>query len=338
MTPVVSIVVPIFNEEQILPALYTRLSGVMQTLGETYEILFVDDGSRDDSLGLLKRLGAADPTIKIVSLSRNFGHQLAITCGLDHARGEAVVIMDADLQDPPEVIPRLIMKWREGYDVVYAVREKRRGEGLFKRGAAALFYRLLRLLTRVDIPLDAGDFRLLSRRAVNALCVVRERSRFVRGLVSWIGYRQTGVVFTREDRKAGETKYSFRKMLRFALDGITTFSFAPLQAAMYLGFLTAGSSFLYMLYAVLLRLFTERVVPGWTSLMVAVLFVGGVQLIALGIIGEYLGRVYDEVKQRPLYLVDEQIGFHPVMRKEVAHQEFPLPRAEAPFPGLSRGT
>lgn len=338
MAPTISIILPVFNEEQILPALYTRVSGVMQTLGETYEILFVNDGSRDDSLALLKSFSAADPALRIVSLSRNFGHQIAITCGLDHASGEAVVIMDADLQDPPEVIPQLIAKWREGYDVVYAVRENRRGEGLFKRGTAACFYRALRFLSHVDIPLDTGDFRLLSRRAVNALHSVRERSRFVRGLVSWIGYRQTGVTFARDERQAGETKYPFRKMLRFAVDGITTFSFAPLQAATYLGFMTAGSSFLYILYAVLLRLFTERAVPGWTSLMVAVLFVGGVQLIALGIIGEYLGRVYDEVKQRPLYLVDEQIGFDPFTRKEVANQEFSLPYAEAPFPGLSRGT
>jgi dolichol-phosphate mannosyltransferase len=196
---------------------------------------------------------------------------------------------------------------------------------------------VLRLLTHVDIPLDTGDFRLLSRQAVNALCSVRERSRFVRGLVSWIGYRQTGVVFTREERKAGETKYPFRKMLRFALDGITTFSFVPLQAATYLGFVTAGSSFLYIFYAVLLKLFTERTVPGWTSLMVAVLFVGGVQLIALGIIGEYLGRVYDEVKQRPLYLIKEQLGFEPVAQKEVADHAFPRPFDEAPFSGLARG-
>lgn len=337
MPPVVSIVLPVFNEEQTLPALYTRLSGVMQALGEPYEILFVDDGSRDASLALLKSLGSTDPAIKIMSLSRNFGHQIAITCGLDHASGEAVVIMDADLQDPPEVIPRLITKWREGYDVVYAVREKRRGEGWFKRGTAAFFYRVLRLLTQVDIPLDTGDFRLLSRRAVNALCSVRERSRFVRGLVSWIGYRQTGVTFAREERKVGETKYPFRRMLRFAIDGITAFSFAPLQAAMYLGFVTAGSSFLYIVYAVLLKLFTERTVPGWTSLMVAVLFVGGVQLIALGIIGEYLGRVYDEVKQRPLYLIQERFGFEPVARKEGAEQTFPMPFDEAPCSGLLRG-
>jgi len=309
MTPVISVVLPVFNEARVLPTLYTRLSDVLKALNEPYEILFVDDGSRDESLSCLKSLRAADATIKIISLSRNFGHQTAITCGLDHASGDAVILMDADLQDPPEVIPRLIEKWRGGHDVVYAVREKRRGEGLFKRGTAALFYRLLRRLTQVDIPLDAGDFRLLSRRAVNAVRSSRERNRFVRGLVSWVGYRQTGITFTREERSVGETKYPFRKMLKFALDGITAFSFVPLQVATYLGLGISFFSFLYIAYAIYLKLFTDRTVPGWTSLMVAVLFLGGVQLIALGTIGEYIGRVYEEVKQRPLYLVDEQIGF-----------------------------
>ncbi len=309
MAPVISVVLPVFNEARILPTLYTRLSGVLQALGEPYEILFVNDGSRDGSLDALKNLNATDPAIKVVSLSRNFGHQTAITCGLDHASGDAVILMDADLQDPPEVIPQLIEKWRDGYDVVYAVREKRQGEGLFKRGSAALFYRLLRRLTQVEIPLDTGDFRLLSRRAATALQSTRERSRFVRGLVSWIGYRQTGVTFTREERSVGETKYPLRKMLKFALDGITAFSFVPLQAAMYLGLGISFLSFLYIAYAIYLKLLTEQTVPGWTSLMVAVLFLGGVQLIALGIIGEYIGRVYEEVKQRPLYLVDERIGF-----------------------------
>ena len=317
ISPMFSIVLPVFNEEQILPALYMRLSGVMQELGETYELVFVNDGSRDDSFAFLKSLSAADPAVKIVSLSRNFGHQTAITCGLDHAGGEAVVIMDADLQDPPEVIARFVEKWREGYDVVYAVREKRQGENFFKRGTAALFYRLLRALTHVDIPLDTGDFRLLSRRAVNALQLARERSRFVRGLVIWVGYRQTGVRFTREERGAGETKYTFRKMLKFAFDGITAFSSVPLQAATYLGLVISGLSFLYIVYAVVAKLFTGHTVPGWTSIMVAVLFLGGVQLLALGVIGEYVGRVYEEVKRRPLYLVDERVGFEDGSRRSL---------------------
>jgi len=309
MAPVISVVLPVFNEVRILPTLYTRLSGVLQTLGEPYEVLFVNDGSRDESLSYLKNLSAADAAIKIISLSRNFGHQTAITCGLDHAGGDAVVLMDADLQDPPELIPQLIEKWRDGYDVVYAVREKRQGEGLFKRSTAALFYRVLRQLTQVDIPVDTGDFRLLSRRAVNAFQATRERSRFIRGLVSWIGYRQIGVPYVREERSVGETKYPFRKMVKFAIDGITAFSLAPLQVAMYLGLGVSFLSFLYIAYAICLKLFTDQTVPGWTSLMVAVLFLGGVQLIALGIMGEYIGRVYEEVKQRPLYLIDERIGF-----------------------------
>lgn len=309
MTPTISIVLPVFNESQTLPALYARLAGVMRRLGESYELVFVNDGSRDGSLDLLKKLAAEDAKIRVVSLSRNFGHQMAITCGLDRARGAAVIVMDADLQDPPELIPTLIERWREGYDVVYAVREERQGESLFKRATAALFYRLIRRLSRVEIPADTGDFRLLSRRAVEGLRATTERNRFVRGLVGWIGYRQTGVRFVREERAAGETKYPFRKMLKFAIDGITSFSFVPLQMATYFGFLISGASFLYIVYAVLQKLLTDRPVTGWTSLMVAMLFLGGVQLITLGIIGEYVGRIYEEVKQRPLYLVDETIGF-----------------------------
>ncbi len=309
MPPTVSVVIPVFNEEQILPILYQRLSEVLGAYGEAYEIVFVNDGSRDGSLASLKRLHTDDSHVKVVSLSRNFGHQTAITCGLDQATGAAVIVMDADLQDPPEVLPQLLDKWREGYDVVYAVRDKREGESAFKLGTAAVFYRLLRAMTQVDIPLDTGDFRLMSRRAVDALQSARERSRFVRGLVSWVGYRQTGVTYTRKERMAGETKYPLRKMLKFALDGLTAFSFAPLQVATYLGVSISVLSFLYAVYAIILRLFTTQTVPGWTSLMVAVLFLGGVQLVALGIIGEYLGRVYEEVKQRPLYLLDERIGF-----------------------------
>lgn len=309
MTPTVSVVLPIFNEVQTLPALHARLAGVMCELGESYELVFVNDGSRDGSLEFLKKLAVEDSKIKVISLSRNFGHQMAITCGLDHARGAAVIVMDADLQDPPELIPTLIEKWREGYDVVYAVREERQGESLFKRATAALFYRLICRLSRVEIPADTGDFRLLSRRAVEGLRATTERNRFVRGLVGWIGYRQTGVRFVREERAAGETKYPFRKMLKFAIDGITSFSFVPLQMATYFGFLISGASFLYIVYAVLQKLLTDRPVTGWTSLMVAMLFLGGVQLITLGIIGEYIGRIYEEVKQRPLYLVDETFGF-----------------------------
>jgi polyisoprenyl-phosphate glycosyltransferase len=307
---VYSIVIPVYNEAEVLPILYPRLARVMHTVGEPYEIIFVNDGSNDHSPLLLRDLQAKDERIKFLSLSRNFGHQIAITAGLDHSSGNAVVVMDADLQDPPEVIPRLIDQWRNGYDVVLAVRELRRGEGLFKRVTAALFYRLLRHLAATDIPLDAGDFRLMSRKAVQALMSIRERNRFIRGLAGWVGFRQTSVMFVRDVRQAGETKYPLRKMLRLALNGIISFSWMPLQLATYLGFVVSSISFVYMVYAIGLKLFTERVVLGWTSVMVAVLFLGGVQLISLGIIGEYIGRIYEEVKQRPLYVVDEACGFN----------------------------
>jgi glycosyltransferase involved in cell wall biosynthesis len=239
--------------------------------------------------------------VRVVSFSRNFGHQIAITAGLDYSSGDAVVVMDGDLQDPQEVIPRLITRWRDGHDIVFAVRGKRNGDGVFKRSTAALFYRLLRDLTATQIPMDAGDFRLMSRRAVVALKSTRERNRFVRGLVSWIGFRHTSVTFVREARQAGETKYPLRKMARFALNGIISFSFVPLQIATYLGFMVSLISFIYLGYAVWLKLFTDRVVQGWASVIVAVLFIGGVQLISLGIIGEYICRIYEEVKQR-LYI------------------------------------
>jgi dolichol-phosphate mannosyltransferase len=306
--PVLSVVLPIFNEEETIPELYRRLTDVLESEGEPYEIVFVNDGSVDRSYRLLCDVARRDGRVKIVNFARNFGHQIAITAGLDHSRGQAVVVMDADLQDPPEALPALITKWREGYDVVYAVRVERQGEGRVKRGTAALFYRLLRSLTKMDIPADTGDFRLMSRRAVDALGGLRERHRFVRGLSIWIGFRQTAVPFVREARYAGETKDPLRKMVKFAFDGITSFSFAPLQLATYMGFGAAAVSFCYILYAIVLKALTDRSVAGWTSLIVSVLFIGGVQLITLGIIGEYIGRIYDEVKQRPLYIVADAIG------------------------------
>jgi polyisoprenyl-phosphate glycosyltransferase len=304
-----AMVIPAYNEAQVLPTLYDRLTRVMNGLGEPYEIIFVNDGSADESPLLLQHLQATDERVKFLSLSRNFGHQIAITAGLDHSAGQAVVVMDADLQDPPEVIPRLIEQWRKGYDLVFAVRQMRRGEGLLKRATAALFYRILQHLTAAEIPLDAGDFRLMSRRAVETLNDIRERNRFIRGLAGWIGFRQTSVSFVRDIRHAGRTKFPLKKMLRFALTGIVSFSLVPLQLAGYLGFLVSSVSFFYMVYAIGLKLFTDRVVLGWTSVMVAVLFLGGVQLLSLGIIGEYIGRIYDEVKQRPLYIIDEARGF-----------------------------
>jgi dolichol-phosphate mannosyltransferase len=304
----ISIVIPVYNEVEVLPVLYHRLTRVMEGLGESYEIIFVNDGSDDGSLPLLRDLRAGDERVKLLGLSRNFGHQLAITAGLDHSSGQAVVVLDADLQDPPEVIPQLVEQWRKGYDIIFAVREKRRGEGPFKRATAALFYRLLRRLTSTDIPVDAGDFRLMSRKAVDTLKSIRERSRFIRGLAGWIGFRQTSVPYVRDVRYAGTTKYPLKQMVRFAFNGLMAFSSMPLQLASYLGFVVSSVSFVYMAYAVWLKLFTDRTILGWTSVMVAVLFLGGVQLLCLGIVGEYLGRIYEEVKQRPLYIIDEVDG------------------------------
>ncbi|MEB3187523.1 MAG: glycosyltransferase family 2 protein [bacterium] len=306
--PVFSIVVPIYNEEEVLPELYRRLTGAMDAQGETYELVFVNDGSRDRSLELLRGLADGDARLKVIDFARNFGHQAAITAGMDLATGDAVVVIDADLQDPPEVIARLAEKWREGYEVVYAIREKRQGDSLFKRSTAAAFYRLLRRVTSVDIPLDTGDFRLMDRRAIEAFKGLRERHRFVRGLVSWIGFRQTGVAFVRDERHAGVTKYPLRKMLKFAFDGLTSFSFAPLQLATYSGFVTAFTAFLGILWVVWVKLFTTEALPGWASQIVCTLLLGGIQLISLGIIGEYIGRIYDEVKGRPLYITREILG------------------------------
>lgn len=304
-----SAIIPVYNEAEVVPALYWRLTRIMEGLGELYEIIFVDDGSRDDSPALLRELWEKDTRVKFLSLSRNFGHQIAITAGLDHSSGQAVIVMDADLQDPPELIPQLIEQWRKGFDLVFAVRQQRRGDGLFKRATAALFYRIFRYLSATDIPMDAGDFRLMSRRAVEALKVIRERNRFIRGLAGWIGFPQTSVPFVRDVRQAGETKYSLKTMVRFAFNGIISFSLVPLQLAGYFGFVVSATSFVYLAYAVWLKLFTDRVVLEWTSVMVAMLFLGGVQLISLGIIGEYFGRIYEEVKQRPLYIIGEAKGF-----------------------------
>lgn len=305
----ISVVVPIYNEAPILPELHRRLSAALSSLSEAYELVFVNDGSQDGSADLLRAMVSSDRHVRLIDLSRNFGHQIAITAGMDHAAGAAVVVIDGDLQDPPEVIPELVAKWQEGYDVVYAIRERREGESFFKRATAAAFYRLINRITNVDIPVDTGDFRLMSRRAVEALKKVRERNRFIRGLVSWLGFRQTGVRFVRQERFAGQTKYPLRKMLKFAFDGITSFSFLPLQLATYLGFVVSVASFLGILYVIYLRLFTQETILGWASLMAAILFLGGVQLITLGIIGEYIGRIYDESKGRPLYFTQEVLGF-----------------------------
>ncbi len=290
----------------------------MDALHEPYELVFVNDGSKDGSGRILADLARSDSHVRVVDFARNFGHQIAITAGMDNAGGDAVVIIDADLQDPPEVIGDLVARWREGYEVVYAVRAKRQGETLFKLVTASLFYRLIRRITNVDIPVDTGDFRLMDRKVVNALKQIRERHRFVRGLVSWVGFRQVGVEYVRAERFAGETKYPIRKMLKFAFDGITSFSFLPLQVATYFGFLAAGLAFVVICWVLFQALVAHETVQGWSSLMVAVLFLGGVQLITIGIIGEYVGRIYDEVKGRPLYLVRDRLGFDEVGAESAA--------------------
>ncbi len=308
--PALSVVVPVFNEESNIDLLYQRLVGALSALGEV-EYIFVNDGSQDQTLAKVKALREANPAVKYLSFSRNFGHQVAVTAGLDAARGEAVVIIDADLQDPPEVIPELYQKFQEGYDVVYAVRSQRRGEGFFKKITAKVFYRLLRFLTGFSIPVDVGDFRLMSRRAVDVFNRLRERHRYVRGMVSWLGFRQAGVSYVRDPRHSGVTKYSLGKMFKLATDGITSFSNVPLQFAGHLGFWISGGSLLYILYIIGMKLFTDKPVIGWASTMTAIIFFGGIQMMTLGVIGEYIGRISDEVKQRPIYIVAESGGIQP---------------------------
>ncbi|HEX6305204.1 MAG TPA: glycosyltransferase family 2 protein [Anaerolineales bacterium] len=300
-----SIIAPIYNEVVNLPELYRRVSEVMNSTGEFWELILVDDGSTDGSTDLIRQYAEQDPHVRPVIFARNFGHQIAVTAGLDYSRGEAVVIIDSDLQDPPEVILDLIGKWREGYEIVYAVREEREGESWFKLFTAGLFYRLIYRITDVDIPLDTGDFRLLDRNVVSVLNQMRERHRFLRGMSAWVGFRQVGVPYRRAARFAGETKYPFRKMLRLAITAITGFSYFPLQLATVIGFISAGISILTIPVVIAMRLAGNQAFFGQATTLIAVLFLGGVQLISLGILGEYVGRLYDEAKGRPLYIVRE---------------------------------
>ncbi len=304
----ISIVTPVFNEELILDQFYKRVSDVFKSLDVDFEVVFIDDGSTDTSWQKLEKLHAADQRVNAVRFSRNFGYSAAMSAGLDFARGDAVVIIDSDLQDPPELIPSLIEQWKKGFDIVYAVRKRREGETFFKKITASIFYRLLRLLSQVDIPADTGDFRLVSRRVILALQSFPERVRFVRGLTSWTGFPQTGISYERESRTVGETKFKLMKMVRFAFDGITSFSSAPLSVANYLGLFATGVAFFVLIYAFYMHWSGAGTVPGWTSTIVCVLFLGGIQLLTLGILGEYIGRIYQEIKGRPLYLVDRALG------------------------------
>jgi polyisoprenyl-phosphate glycosyltransferase len=300
-----SVVAPMYEEEEIVARFAERVAGALD--GIDYELVLVDDGSKDRTAEAMAAVAAVDPRVKVVALSRNFGHQPALTAGLDHARGDAVVMMDGDLQDPPEIIPQMLERWRQGIDVVYAVRQQRLGETVFKRTSARWFYKLFRRLTRLDLPVESGDFRLMDRRALDVMLEMPERNRFLRGMTVWIGFTQAAVPFVRDERTTGVTKYPLRKMLRFSFDAITSFSSAPLQWATFLGFVFSGIAFLAIPLAIVAR-YTNIYERGVPSIVVVVLLLGGIQLITVGIIGEYVGRIYDEVKHRPLYVVRERIN------------------------------
>jgi dolichol-phosphate mannosyltransferase len=308
----ISIVIPCFNEEEVIAETHRRLRLLAEENDAfDFELIFVDDGSKDGTLSILRSIVGIDRRARVISFSRNFGHQLAVTAGIDHARGEAVVLIDADLQDPPDVVTKMLEKWQDGYQVVYGVRADRLGESFFKRWSAHAFYRVLNHLSDTPIPLDTGDFRLMDRAVVDVLKTLPERDRFVRGLVSWVGFRQVALPYLRAERLAGTTKYPLRKMIRFASDGIISFSTRPLKMAMLAGILCAGMACMGIFAALVVRLTTNNWVPGWTATIITVLFLGGVQLVCTGILGEYVGRTYMQSKDRPLYIIGEQIGENP---------------------------
>ncbi len=301
----ISIVVPVYNEEKSIRLIYERLLASISKISSNFEIIYVNDGSRDNSFLELVNLSKEDERVKYINFSRNFGHQIAVTAGLDKSKGDAVVIIDGDLQDPPEVIPEMYAKHKEGFEVVYGQRLKRKGESFFKKITAKYFYRILKKITSVNIPVDTGDFRLIDRKIVNDLKNMPEQNKFLRGQIAWLGYRQTSVFFERDERKFGETGYPFSKMLKFALDGITGFSDVPLQFVTKTGIFISFISFLVILYAIFSHFILERTITGWTSLIISSMFIGGVQLISIGIIGEYISRINKNVQNRPLYIIDQ---------------------------------
>lgn len=311
-----SIVIPVYNEEAVLEQTYQRLKQVMDSTEELYELIFVDDGSCDQSAIMIKRFGDQDYAVKLISFSRNFGHQVAITAGIDYASGAAVVVIDADLQDPPELILEMIVKWKEGYQVVYAKRTKRKGETFFKKQTAHLFYRLLRATTDLDIPTDTGDFRLLDRRVCEELKRLPEKNRYVRGLVSWVGFQQTAIEYERDERLAGGTKYPLKKMIKLSLDGLTSFSVKPLQLANYAGGILITFGFTYLMAMFFFKVFNASVIAGWNLVISLQLILTGVLLTMMGIVGEYIGRIYDEARERPLYIVREYYGMTKKERTE----------------------
>lgn len=301
----ISVVVPAYNEAEVLPEFYRRTEAVLAAIGAPFEIVFINDGSKDNTLAVIKELRSRDPRVVLIDLSRNFGKEIALSAGLDHAAGAVVVLIDADLQDPPELIPKFIEAWREGHDVVYAVRTARDGETWLKKATANIFYRVIRSVSRIDIPRDTGDFRLMSRRAIESLCKLREQHRFMKGLFAWIGYPAKPIYYRRDPRHAGETSFNYFKLWDLAIEGLTSFTIAPLKVATYTGLLVAAAAFVRMAYVIYKTLRYGDPVQGYPSLMVVVLFLGGVQLIFIGVLGEYVGRIFNEVKGRPLYLTKE---------------------------------
>lgn len=326
--PTYTVIAPVKNEEELLAEFHRRTAATMEALGEPFEIIVVNDGSTDRSLEIMREINARDPRFKVVNLSRNFGAEPAFSAGLDYASGDAIILIDADLQDPPEVIPELVEEWRKGYQVVYAIRSERVGETWFKTATASFFYRLMDRITSVNVPLDAGTFRLMDRAVVDTLVRMREQNRSMRMLSVWVGFRQTGVSYKRAARTAGTTKYPLKKMLRLTLDNITSFSYLPLQIATYMGFIIAMISVIGIIATIFARLSGSLAFEGQATTLVSVLFLGGIQLIFLGIIGEYLGRIYDEVRRRPLYIVSEALGFEELPDPDQNHSTLP-PRSKA---------
>lgn len=305
----ISVVIPVYFEEAVVEECYRRLTEVLGRMSLAYELVFINDGSRDRTLEILDSISQRDKRVKVISFSRNFGHQVAVTAGVDRAKGDAVIIIDADLQDPPEIIPEMVNLWQKGYEVVYGKRKKRKGETFFKRATAKLFYKFLTRMSDVKIPRDTGDFRLIDRKVVEALKKMPERNRFLRGMISWVGYRQTALEYERDARYAGSTKYPLKKMMKFAIDGILSFSSKPLRLAQYLGFFAVIVALSIFMYAFVYKIAGgKNLVYGWASIMTTVSFLGGVQLICVGILGEYIGRIYDEIKGRPLYIVEREIN------------------------------
>ncbi len=309
MKELISIVVPMYFEEEVANECYNRLLSVMHKNHINYEFIFVNDGSTDRTIEILKDVAAMDSNVKVIDFARNFGHQTAVTAGIDYAQGDAIVIIDADLQDPPEMIPELIAKWQQGYEIVYAKRKKRSGETFFKLATAKYFYRFLNYMSDIEIPKDTGDFRIIDRRVADVFKKMTERNRFVRGMISWIGFRQTYVEYERDERFAGETKYPLKKMIKFASDGIIGFSTKPLRLVMVIGLLSVFVSLLVLSYSIVVWLIGKNIQPGWTSIMVAITFFSGIQLLGLGLVGQYIARIYDESKNRPIYVVRETINF-----------------------------